>query len=446
MLLTGPGTDVLGRRWVEAQLPPGHLAVSPPGVFVCDGAGGLLTHLGYREPPERWLEALGALVGAPARRFRDERPELAACERRLREGRLDGVRERLASWLAQRPDDQGGAAWAKLLLGVEAYRTGDMSRAHAWWDRVLTEHGDHPLSHRARYHLYDAETWPTRLHEDLAGAARPRTGATPARNSRVENSRAEGLRTENSRGGNSRIESSSPQDSREPADHGRLEMVSVPPGTFTMGGSPALLSRELPTHRVTLTRGFAMSATTITRAQWAAFTGAEVVDHGSAPQVGISYGDALAYCAWLSQRESATYRLPTEAEWEWAARGGLEGAQYPWGDAPISPQRCNYLGPRPVAVRSYPPNGYGLYEMVGNVQEWTSDLYRERAYGERAGAPVVDPTGPPSADRDLPLRVVRGGQCGASVIQLFCRNSFRLGLFEEYSGGSIGLRVVREES
>ena len=425
MLLRGPGVDDVGRAWVEAHLPADHLAIAPPGVFVADGAGELLVRIGYREPAPRWLEALRPLVPDPPPAWADqgERPLLRRIEAALQSGRSHKADAALRAWLdAYGASDPDGAAWAKLLRGVAAYRRGAGEAARTHWTAVITEHPGHPLVHRASYHLKDSDTWPTRPHADLVGApALPvPTQPPPApEHVPVPGTLVDGL---------------------------GLELVPIPAGSFTLGGSPAFLARELPTHRVTLTRPLLMSATVVTSEQWAAFSGEAVADDPTLPRTGISFAAAEAFCAWLSERESARYRLPTEAEWEWASRGGLEGACYPWGDAPITPERCNYLGPRPVPVRSYPPNGYGLYEMVGNVQEWTSDRYRERAYAERAADPAacVDPQGPASADRGLPLRVVRGGQCGASVIQLFCRNSFRLGLFEEYAGGSIGLRVVRE--
>jgi len=416
MLLVGPGIDPPGRTWVEANLPDGHLAVAPPGVFVCDAEGSRIAHLEYRTPPETWLTVLGALVGGASREWSHARPELLSVEAALRSGLTQGLRRTLTGWLERNPHESG-AAWAKLLLGVEAYRSGDISTAHAHWRSVLHDHPHHPLAHRARYHLYDGETWPTRLHPDLAGA--PSLLPTPAPSPTTDGA-------------------TSPSLPRP------LRMVSIPAGTFTMGGSPAFLSRELPTRRVTITQPFAMSDTVVTCAQWAEFDGLPV-EHPNLPKTGISFRTAHRFCDWLSRRDNATYRLPTEAEWEWAARGGIDGAVYPWGDEAITPAHCNYLGPRPVRVASYPPNAYGLFDMVGNVQEWTSDFFREHAYAEQ-GPTATDPQGPPSADQGLPLRVVRGGQCGAPVIQLFCRNSFRLGLFEEYSGGSIGLRLVRELS
>jgi sulfatase modifying factor 1 len=100
----------------------------------------------------------------------------------------------------------------------------------------------------------------------------------------------------------------------------------------------------------------------------------------------VQYEDALAYCRWLGARTERPFRLPTEAEWEKAARGGFEGRRYPWGND-IDASRANFL-PDPSlkpkhgtqAVGSYPPNGYDLYDMAGNVWEWVSDWYRADYY------------------------------------------------------------------
>ncbi len=112
----------------------------------------------------------------------------------------------------------------------------------------------------------------------------------------------------------------------------------------------------------------------------------------------VSPGDARAYAAWRGKR------LPTEAEWERAARGGLAGKKYVGGDE-LDSTRVNFTLSRlggPVAVGSFTPNGYGLYDMAGNVQEWVADRYDKVYY---AGSPAEDPTGPEQGA----YRVLRGG-------------------------------------
>ncbi len=141
------------------------------------------------------------------------------------------------------------------------------------------------------------------------------------------------------------------------------------------------------------------------------------------PVVHISWDDAVAYASWAGKR------LPTEAEWEWAARGGLREAIFAWGNEPIeagSPRANTWQGSFPdrnslrdghalaAPVRSFPPNGYGLYEISGNVWEWCADWYRPDTYQRDPRAGVVEnPTGPSSSfdpqEPGMPKRVQRGG-------------------------------------
>jgi formylglycine-generating enzyme len=151
--------------------------------------------------------------------------------------------------------------------------------------------------------------------------------------------------------------------------------------------------------------------------------GSSIEGKDNCPAVHISWFDAMEYAKWTGKR------LPTEAEWEYAARGGLEGKEFPWGEEKPSakkPQAHIWQGRFPfretvaggcdgvAPVKSRPPNGYGLYDMAGNVREWCSDWYRADYYKSCAGAGVSDnPTGPPdSLDPDEPnaqKRVNRGG-------------------------------------
>jgi len=162
---------------------------------------------------------------------------------------------------------------------------------------------------------------------------------------------------------------------------------------------------------------------------------------GSHPVVLIRYDDCLAYCRWLSEELGRVVRLPTEAEWEKAARGGLEGRRYPWGDD-IDSSKCHFLndgaakaqcGTKPAG--SYAPNAFGLYDAAGNVWEWVSDWYAKDYYYSQ-NVPR-DPAGPQSGS----TRIVRGGSwVNEDVGMLRC--AYRHKVPHDTYAYSIGFRIV----
>ena len=171
---------------------------------------------------------------------------------------------------------------------------------------------------------------------------------------------------------------------------------------------------------------------------WSDFAPPE--DRADHPVTLVRFDDALAYCAWLSAMTGKPFRLPTEAEWEKAARGGVEGHRYPWGDR-LDTKMANFLvdpalrathGTTPC--RSYPPNGFGLYDMAGNVWEWVQDWYDPHYY---ADSPSRNPSGPPQGM----LRVMRGGAwLVADVRMLACSHRHKIPP-DTYSY-AIGFRVA----
>jgi len=173
------------------------------------------------------------------------------------------------------------------------------------------------------------------------------------------------------------------------------------------------------------------------------------------PVVQVSWDDAAAYAAWAGKR------LPTEAEWEFAARGGLEGKRFFWGDDPLSAARANtWQGRFPDSntvedgfrgtcpVRAFPANGYGLFGTAGNVWEWCGDLYRADAYRSDAGRGLsLNPTGPASSyDPRNPysqVRVQRGGSflCNASYCASY-RVAARMACSADTGMSHVGFRCV----
>lgn len=227
--------------------------------------------------------------------------------------------------------------------------------------------------------------------------------------------------------------------------------VELPGGTFLMGSDSR--SDELPVRRVAL-KPFAVALVPVTNADYARFLAATAYEppgfwgderftQSSSPVVGVSWFDAVAYCEWLSNVLDRTCRLPTEAEREYATRGGAAGVRYPWGDEPWS-EGVHAHGPaggdRPHPVGSSPPNGYGIYHLADNVHEWCSDWYAryEAPDPSEEGAVAVDPRGPEEGTR----RASRGGSWrhGVKVSRIAARSS----LPPDYRYNDYGMRVYAE--
>lgn len=175
-------------------------------------------------------------------------------------------------------------------------------------------------------------------------------------------------------------------------------------------------------------------------AQYAWTDAAPPPGHGAHPVVLVTCADAMAYCAWMSAMLSRTVRLPTEAEWEKAARGGASNQRYPWGND-VDPSACVYLsdpaakrqrGTRPTGTHA--PNGYGLYDIVGNVWEWVADWYDPDYYSL---SDVKDPRGP----RSGALRIVRGGSWVNDDVEML-RCAYRHKVPSDTYAYSIGFRIV----
>ena len=255
------------------------------------------------------------------------------------------------------------------------------------------------------------------------------------------------------------------------------DLARIPAGDFLMGASNAQ-DDERPVHRVYVSEFF-ISRFSVTHDEYARFIqatgqrapsirelpliasggrdglfeelaaayvwedGHPPAGHGSHPVVLVPYDDAVAYCRWLSDALGRIARLPTEAEWEKAARGGTDGQRYPWGDD-IDPSRGNFLsdpavknerGTRPTGT--YPPNGYGLYDMAGNVWEWTVDRFEQQTINACC-APQRDDAG-----ERYPRHVIKGGShlCAPNYCLRY-RPAARQGETVDTTTSHIGFRCV----
>jgi formylglycine-generating enzyme required for sulfatase activity len=218
--------------------------------------------------------------------------------------------------------------------------------------------------------------------------------------------------------------------------------VTIPAGTFQMG-SDGGDENARPAHSVMLDE-YKIGRYEVTNRQYAQCVKAGVCNPSHEgrfkakadplePVVAISWFDANTYCAWLGAR------LPTEAQWEKAARGGLVGKTYPWGDesptcqdgASFANFQADGCGFYLTAVGDYAPNGYGLYDMAGNVKEWTADFY-DPDYYEAVFREATNPFGPPNGT----TMVIRGGSWNSSKLSLsvFVRQDQNPDIRNDYVG------------
>ncbi|RKU23608.1 hypothetical protein C6499_18125 [Candidatus Poribacteria bacterium] len=263
--------------------------------------------------------------------------------------------------------------------------------------------------------------------------------------------------------------------SEEEASQPPEGMSLIPAGTFQMGSATGDVN-EAPVHAVEL-EAFYMDQHEVTNAEYQAFVSAtghpaprgigytavyELLkhdyepwedpgfNHPNQPVTTVTWFDADAYCKWAGKR------LPTEAEWEKAARGGLEGTRYPWGDAEPDDTTANfadsqtefewrnpnvddgYLFTAPVGT--FQPNGYGLFDMAGNVWEWCADWYSITYYSEAEDVerPRRNPKGPDTGER----RVLRGGTWYRDAHTL--RNAERVSDFPDNSLNVVGFRCAMD--
>ena len=225
-----------------------------------------------------------------------------------------------------------------------------------------------------------------------------------------------------------------------------MKLKLIPAGEFLMGSpesEPGRRNNETQ-HKVRITKPFYMQTTTVTQSQWTSVMGTEpwlgedrFKQGTDYPATYVSHDDAVEYCHKLSELESATYRLPTEAEWEYACRARSLAA-YSFGDTADQleqyawfAENAHKIGEKYAhRVGQKLPNSFGLYDMHGNVFEWCSDWFEEYPSGG-----LTDPTGPAEGS----YRVFRGGSWYDTAG--FCRSAYRRGDLPSFLSSYDGFRV-----
>jgi formylglycine-generating enzyme required for sulfatase activity len=224
------------------------------------------------------------------------------------------------------------------------------------------------------------------------------------------------------------------------------ELVVVPPGDFVMGSSDT--PYEKPERTITIQRPFAIGRREITFAEWDRCADAGTCKYrpddrgwgrGDRPVINVSWDDAKTFIAWLSQKAGQKYRLPTEAEWEYAARAGTK-TPFWWGrDAGSGRAQCDGCGNptnrQTAAVGSFRPNGFGLYDTAGNAAEWVEDCWNDNYRNAPKDASAW--TG-----GDCRLRVLRGGNFNSKASEIRSAARFRYDVDVRYYAN--GFRVMRE--
>lgn len=226
---------------------------------------------------------------------------------------------------------------------------------------------------------------------------------------------------------------------------GEPELVRIPEGWFGMGSEDGR-DDERPRHRVWVD-AFALAKYQVTNEEYGRFLavtnespptcwGQENFRDAKMPVVAVSWFAAVKYCQWLSQSTGKRYRLPSEAEWERAARGGAEGLLYPWGNAPPEdvPGYAKRWKNGPECVGLFAANAYGLYNLGDNVHEWCADWYDAGYYRE---SPERNPQGPAGGSR----RSSRGGSWRHHV--KVTRTAARSSIPPEFQYADYGFRVAQ---
>jgi formylglycine-generating enzyme required for sulfatase activity len=219
----------------------------------------------------------------------------------------------------------------------------------------------------------------------------------------------------------------------------RFEFVRIPPGEFEMGCSPGdreCFEAEKPQHNVHVSKGFEMGKYLVTQAMWESVMGNNPSHFKGEqrPVERVSWDDVQEFLRRLNaKKDGYRYRLPTEAEWEYAARAGSRALRYGNLDAIAWHGENSGQCTHPVGQKE--ANAWGLYDMLGNVWQWVQDWYGKNYYAE---SPPINPQGPSSGE----MRVMRGGSWYHRAV--YARVSYRSCFLPDSRDDSYGFRCVRE--
>ncbi|CCG41152.1 formylglycine-generating enzyme family protein [Magnetospirillum molischianum] len=222
-------------------------------------------------------------------------------------------------------------------------------------------------------------------------------------------------------------------------------LVVIPAGTARIGSPPGEPGRETfeePRHTVTIAKPFALGRTPVTQAEWQAVMGSNPsrFKNDTRPVESVSWIEVQTFLHRLNEKTGQHYRLPTETEWEYAARAGGD-TRYPWGDEiGVGKAACvgcgsRWDGEQTAPVGSFPPNRFGLFDMAGNVWQWTQDCWSANYQGAPADGSAR--TGPETCSR-----VIRGGSWGNSPAHLRCAKRMRFA--SDFRFIDIGVRIARD--
>ena len=320
--------------------------------------------------------------------------------------------------------------WNRKLLAIDQQQRAEMDAIQSNGNLLQRMFEEERIKEEARRKREQMDREQREIEEELA---------REQKDAREEMERLQVEYADTSSGGSTTPVYAAPTVEEKTVDLGQgvsIVLVHIPSGTFQMGSSSSGEKDEQPVHEVTISQDFWMGKYEVTQAQWQAVMGSNPSHFkgGKLPVELVQWKGAQGFLKRVNGATNGGFRLPTEAEWEYACRAGSTGDTY--GALDDGDDVAWYVGnsgntTHPVGLRQ--PNAFGLHDMLGNVWEWCQDRYGDSYYSSSPGS---NPTGPSSGS----FRVLRGG--GWNDIATHCRSAFRLGTAPDSRYINIGFRVV----